>query len=117
MFTGIPGGSVSVAFRKNFPCLICFLLACVTVDFYNENINIARHSASHILAEAVKRLYPDAKLAIGPAIENGFYYDFDNVEIKQEDLRKIENVMKNILGQNKQVRSYVLSKAEAKEKM
>jgi len=84
---------------------------------YNENINIARHSASHILAEAIKRLYPDAKLAIGPAIENGFYYDFDNVEIKQEDLRKIENVMKNILGQNKQVRSYVLSKDDAKEKM
>ena len=84
---------------------------------YNENINVARHSASHILAEAIKRLYPDAKLAIGPAIENGFYYDFDNVEIKQEDLRKIENVMKNILGQNKQVRSYVLSKEDAKEKM
>jgi len=84
---------------------------------YNENINVVRHSASHILAEAVKRIYPDAKLAIGPAIENGFYYDFDNVEIKQEDLRKIENVMKNILGQNKQVRSYVLSKEEAREKM
>ena len=84
---------------------------------YNENLNVARHSASHILAEAIKRLYPEAKLAIGPVIENGFYYDFDNVEIKQEDLRKIENVMKNIIGQNKQVRSYVLSKAEAKEKM
>ena len=84
---------------------------------YNESINVARHSASHVLAEAVKRLYPDAKLAIGPATDTGFYYDFDNIDIKQEDLRKIENVMKNILGQNKQVKAYVLSREEAKEKM
>ena len=84
---------------------------------YNESLNIVRHSASHILAEAIKRLYPEAKLAIGPSIENGFYYDFDNVDIKQEDLRKIENVMKNIIGQNKQVRSYILSKQEALDKM
>ena len=84
---------------------------------YNENINIARHSASHVLAEAVKRLYPDAKLAIGPSTDTGFYYDFDNINIKQEDLRKIENVMKNIIGQNKQVRPYILSKQEALEKM
>jgi len=84
---------------------------------YNQNLHIVRHSASHILAEAIKRLYPDAKLAIGPAIENGFYYDFDYINIKNEDLRKIENVMKNIIGQNKEVRSYILSKKEAKEKM
>lgn len=83
---------------------------------YNEHIHVVRHSASHILAEAIKRLYPEAKLAIGPAIEDGFYYDFDNVSIKQEDLRKIENVMKNIIGQNKVVRSYVLPKDEALEK-
>lgn len=83
---------------------------------YNENVHVARHSASHVLAEAIKRLYPEAKLAIGPAIEDGFYYDFDNISIKQEDLRKIENVMKNIIGQNKQVRSYVLPKEEALEK-
>ena len=83
---------------------------------YNENIHVARHSASHILAEAMKRLYPDVKLAIGPAIEDGFYYDFDGVSIKQEDLRKIENVMKNIIGQNKQVRSFVLPKEEALKK-
>lgn len=83
---------------------------------YNEHIHVARHSASHILAEAIKRLYPEAKLAIGPAIEDGFYYDFDNVSIKQENLRKIENVMKNIIGQNKVVRSYVLPKDEALEK-
>ena len=84
---------------------------------YNKNIEIARHSASHVLAEAIKRLYPEAKLAIGPSTENGFYYDFDNLNIKQEDLRKIENVMKNIIGQNKQVKSYILSKKDALEKM
>ena len=84
---------------------------------YKKNINIARHSASHILAEAVKRVYPDAKLAIGPAVENGFYYDFDDVNIKQEDLRKIENIMKNIIGKGKEMRSYYLSREEAINKM
>ena len=84
---------------------------------YNKNTNIARHSASHVLAEAVKRVYPDAKLAIGPAVENGFYYDFDNVSIKQEDLRKIENIMKNIIGKGKEMNTYSLTKEEALEKM
>ena len=53
-------------------------------------LQIARHTASHVLAQAVKRIYPEAKLAIGPAIDTGFYYDFDNLSIKQEDLEKIE---------------------------
>ena len=61
------------------------------------NLEIIRHTTSHIMAQAVKRLYPDAKLAIGPAIENGFYYDFDNLDIKQEDLEKIELEMKKII--------------------
>ena len=58
------------------------------------------HTASHILAQAVLRLYPDAKLAIGPAIEDGFYYDFDvEVPFTQEDLEKIEAEMKNREGE------------------
>ena len=61
------------------------------------DIQIARHTSSHILAQAVKRLYPDSKLAIGPAIDTGFYYDFDNLSIKQEDLEKVENEMKKII--------------------
>lgn len=52
-----------------------------------------RHSSAHLLAAAVLELYPDAKPTIGPAIENGFYYDFDNLEIKEEDLEKIEKTM------------------------
>ncbi len=68
----------------------------------NETLHILRHSASHIMAQAVQKLYPNAKLAIGPAIETGFYYDFDldNHTFSDEDLIKIENEMKNIIKQN-----------------
>ena len=60
-----------------------------------------RHTASHILAQAVKRLYPEAKLAIGPAIDNGFYYDFDiPTPFSPEDLEKIEAEMKKIVKEN-----------------
>ena len=55
-----------------------------------------RHSASHVLAIAVKKLYPNIKLGIGPAIEEGFYYDFDNLSIKDENLKKISALLKNV---------------------
>ncbi len=84
---------------------------------YNEYIHVARHTASHVLAEAIKRVYKDAKLAIGPSTDSGFYYDFDNIEITNEGLRKIENIMKNIIAQNAEMKTYVLSKEEALEKM
>ncbi len=84
---------------------------------YNEYIHVARHTASHVLAEAIKRVYKDAKLAIGPSTDSGFYYDFDNIEITNEGLRKIENIMKNIISQNSEMKTYVLSKEEALEKM
>ena len=84
---------------------------------YNENIAIARHTASHVLAQAIKKVYPDAKLAIGPSTDNGFYYDFDNLEITAENLKKIENIMKNIIAQGQEMKVYELSKAEAMEKM
>ena len=77
------------------------------------DINIARHTASHVLAQAVKRLYPDAKLAIGPAIDTGFYYDFDNLAIKQEDLVKIESEIKKIIKENLKIECFELSKDEA----
>lgn len=57
-------------------------------------LEVIRHTTSHIMAQAVKRLYPNAKLAIGPAIENGFYYDFDDIDVKEADLEKIEAEMK-----------------------
>lgn len=77
------------------------------------NLEIIRHTTSHIMAQAVKRLYPDAKLAIGPAIENGFYYDFDNLDIKQEDLEKIESEMKKIIKENLKIESFKLPRDEA----
>ena len=77
------------------------------------DINIARHTASHILAQAIKRLYKEAKLAIGPAIDTGFYYDFDNISIKQDDLEKIENEMKKIIKENLKIDVFELSKEEA----
>ena len=77
------------------------------------NLEIIRHTTSHIMAQAVKRLYPDAKLAIGPAIENGFYYDFDNLDIKQEDLEKIELEMKKIIKENLKIESFKLPRDEA----
>ncbi|AYE33744.1 threonine--tRNA ligase [Clostridium septicum] len=64
-------------------------------------VEVIRHSTSHILAQAVKRIYKDAKLAIGPSIENGFYYDFDiETPLTTEDLQKIEKEMNNIIKEN-----------------
>ncbi len=73
-----------------------------------------RHTASHILAQAVKRLYPDAKLAIGPAIENGFYYDIDTeVSFSTEILKNIEAEMKKIVKENLPVKRFTKTRAEA----
>lgn len=72
-----------------------------------------RHTASHILAQAVKRLYPEAKCAIGPAIEDGFYYDFDMPSLSREDLDKIEKEMKKIVKENHKIASFTLPREEA----
>lgn len=73
-----------------------------------------RHTSSHILAQAVKRLYPDAKLAIGPAIDNGFYYDFDvDKPFTLEDLEKIESEMKKIIKDDLKLERFTLSRDEA----
>ena len=72
------------------------------------------HTASHILAQAVKRLYPNAKLAIGPAIDNGFYYDFDlEKPFTAEELTKIEAEMKKIVKEGIPLESYTMSPADA----
>ena len=72
------------------------------------------HTASHILAQAVKRLYPEAKLAIGPAIENGFYYDFDlEKPFSAEELAKIEAEMKKIVKEGIPLESYTMSPQDA----
>ena len=72
-----------------------------------------RHTASHILAQAVKRLYPEAKLAIGPSTEDGFYYDFDDVVFNPEDFEKIEKEMKKIVKENLSIERFVLPRDEA----
>ncbi|NSJ91994.1 threonine--tRNA ligase [Coprococcus sp. MSK.21.13] len=73
-----------------------------------------RHTASHILAQAVKRLYPEAKLAIGPAIDNGFYYDFDvDFTFTPEMLEKIEKEMSKIIKENLEIERFELPREEA----
>jgi threonyl-tRNA synthetase len=73
-----------------------------------------RHTTSHILAQAIKRLYPCAKLAIGPAIEDGFYYDFDfEKAISNDDLTAIENEMKKIVKENFEIKRFKLNRDEA----
>ena len=78
-----------------------------------EGIKVLRHTTSHILAEAVKRLYPQAKVTIGPAIENGFYYDFDSEPFSREDLDKLEAEMKKIIKEGHEISRFTLPKAEA----
>ena len=82
-----------------------------------ENLHILRHSCSHIMAQAVQSLFPQAKLAIGPAVDNGFYYDFDLTDgysFTHEDLEKIENKMKEILKQNLTFEKYEIENVDAK---
>ena len=73
-----------------------------------------RHTASHIMAQAIKRLYPDAKLAIGPSIADGFYYDIDKeTPLTAEDLDKIEAEMKKIVKENLEIKQYTMPREEA----
>jgi len=75
-----------------------------------------RHTCSHVLAHAVKKLFPKVRLGIGPAIENGFYYDFDQKEgFSPEDLKEIEKEMKRIIRQNLPLKKIEVSQAKAKE--
>jgi len=79
-----------------------------------EGKRALRHTTSHILAQAVKRLYPNAKLAIGPAIENGFYYDFDVEEpFTMDILEEIEEEMRKIVRENLRLERFVVSREEA----
>lgn len=80
-----------------------------------ERLETIRHSTSHVMAEAVLKLFPGSKVAIGPSIENGFYYDFELTRpITQEDLPAIEKEMRKILSSNKDFQRKELSRAEAK---
>ena len=78
-----------------------------------EGLHVIRHTASHVLAEAVKNLFPNAKVTIGPAIEDGFYYDFDAEPFSREDLDKIEAEMKKIIKGGKEITRFTLPREEA----
>ena len=78
-----------------------------------EGLRVIRHTASHVLAEAVKRLFPEAKVTIGPAIDDGFYYDFDAEPFSREDLDNLEAEMKKIIKEGHEITRFTLPRAEA----
>ena len=78
-----------------------------------EGLKVIRHTAAHVMAEAVKRLFPNAKVTIGPAIADGFYYDFDAEPFSREDLDKIEAEMKKIIKEGHEIKRFTLPKEEA----
>ncbi len=85
-----------------------------TVQDLEDGLSVLRHTTSHILAQAVKRLYPETKLAIGPAIAEGFYYDMDREGgFTEEDLAKIEAEMKKIVKENLKLETFTLPRDEA----
>ena len=81
----------------------------------DEGKKAYRHTCSHVLAEAVKNLYPEAKLAIGPSIDNGFYYDFDLPPLSREDLDQIEAEMKKIIKKGDRLERFTMPRDEAIE--
>ncbi|MCI8694100.1 MAG: threonine--tRNA ligase [Lachnospiraceae bacterium] len=89
----------------------CELAVCTAND--EEGLAAIRHTASHVLAEAVKNLFPQAKLAIGPSIETGFYYDFDHESFSREDLDALETEMKKIIKAGAKLERFTLPRDEA----
>lgn len=80
----------------------------------HEALEVLRHSTAHLMAQAIKRLYGDVNLGVGPVIENGFYYDIDcEQQISSEDFPKIEKEMKKIVNENLEIRRHVVSRDEA----
>ena len=101
---------------------VCALTTLIDADANVELLSFAqedgkhvfRHTASHILAQAVKRLYPETKLTIGPAIDNGFYYDFDSdITFSPDILKKIEDEMKKIVKENHKIERSELPREQA----
>lgn len=89
----------------------CELSICTAND--KEGLATIRHTASHVLAEAVKHLFPEAKLTIGPSIENGYYYDFDHAPFSREDLDALEAEMKKIIKKGERLEKFTLPREEA----
>ena len=89
----------------------CHLAVCTAND--PEGLATIRHTASHVLAEAVKNLFPDAKLTIGPSIDTGFYYDFDHAPFSRDDLDALEAEMKKIIKAGARLEKFTLPREEA----
>ena len=89
----------------------CELNIITTRD--EASLPIIRHTASHILAEAVKKLFPEAKITIGPSIDDGFYYDFDHEPFSREDLDALEAEMKKIIKKGNKITRFTLQREEA----
>ena len=89
----------------------CELAICTADD--PEGLAAIRHTASHVLAEAVKKLFPEAKLAIGPSIDTGFYYDFDHAPFSREDLDALEAEMKKIIKNGAKLERFTLPRDQA----
>jgi len=105
----VDGEVKDLSFKLNKDCKLNLL------TFDSEGGKLAyRHTTSHIMAQAVKRLYPEVKLAIGPAIENGFYYDFDHEKtFSADDLEKIEKEMEKIIKEDLPIERFTLPRDEA----
>jgi len=80
-----------------------------------DGLEILRHSAAHVMAQAILRIYKDAKLTIGPAVEDGFYYDIDMEPVSEDDFARIESEIKKIIKEKLPVKRREVSKAEALE--
>ena len=80
-----------------------------------DELHVIRHTAAHILAQAVKRLYPTASFAYGPATEKGFYYDIDlgDAKLSETDLETIETEMRKVIKENLQIKPFILPREEA----
>lgn len=78
-----------------------------------DGLRTIRHTCSHVMAEAVKRLFPEAKLAIGPSIDTGFYYDFEHEPFSRDELDKIEAEMKKIIKEGHELKRFTLKREEA----
>ena len=89
----------------------------IELDNSTEALEVLRHSTAHLMAQAIKSLYPDAEFYVGPTVNEGFYYDFKtSAEIGQGDLKKIEKQMLSFAKKKYPIERYVISKAEAREK-
>jgi threonyl-tRNA synthetase len=89
----------------------------IVTDGSDEYVEVMRHTAAHVLAQAVKRLYPDAKLAIGPPTDEGFYYDFDDIDVDADDLADLEAEMADIVEADLELDREEVSYENARERL